>query len=75
MVGRSKDSAIVIASFLDYFGECMEEITRRAVNVKDVDYGGVDKRKEVWRLRVWIPARSKQQRVSLTGQCKIQFKV
>lgn len=33
---------------IDYFGKCVEAIRERAINVKEVDYGGLDKDQTIW---------------------------
>ena len=33
---------------IDHFGKCIETIRERAINVKEVDYGGLNEKPELW---------------------------
>ena len=45
----SNDNMIMVLNGgIDNYGQCIEAIRERAVNVQKVDYGGIDKMNEVW---------------------------
>jgi len=47
-IKSAKGDEIIIISVMDNFGYCLEMIAESAVNVKEVDFGGLDKQPAIW---------------------------
>jgi hypothetical protein len=63
IIRTNKNEKLIIPEGMDYYGKCVEAIREKAVNVKEVDYGGTDKRERVWNSfdERWARFEKKQQ--------------
>jgi hypothetical protein len=63
IIRTNKNEKLIIPEGMDYYGRCVEAIQEKAVNVKEVDYGGTDQRERVWNSfdERWARFEKKQQ--------------